>query len=173
MSRQDQNSQQNETEIFYKNIAKQAIREIRQEEKAKSKQEALHNTKILLKRYLDIKDSMKVIKCHYMIANEEIWLKSIFRSKAVSKLYLNHVDTCIEILEDKFKGKAKVIRLMYLTDEYRMLSHHERIMTISEQSMWLMGVMASDRTIERYLADMISELSVLLFGADGLRIWTI
>jgi len=159
-----------ETEVFYLNIAKQAIKEIRREEKDNQRKAALHNTKLLLKRYLDIRDSIKLAKCHFMVSEEEIILKSIFRSRAVSKLLLNHIDACMDSLESKHQGKAKILKLMYCNEQYRTLTYFEKIASIAEQSHNLVGVIASERTVERWISDMTVELSTILFGADGLRL---
>jgi hypothetical protein len=162
-----------ETEILYKNIAKAAIRELRKEEKEKQKKEVLHNTELLLNRYFDIKEAMGLARCRFKVADEEIWLKSIFRNKAISKFLINHFETCMDVLEEKYAGKARILRLMYMDLGYRGLSWQERILSISEQSEHLLGVIASERTVAKWRADMVRELSLLLFCADGLKLYTL
>lgn len=165
--------QRNDTEIFYKNIAKHAIRELKQEEKENQKKATLHNTELLLNKYFDIKDAIEDQDLAFFIDGEQIILSSVLRNKANARLLLEYVDMCIEKLKKKFPEKSKILEIMYFTPQHSHLSWTEKIYMIYEQSRYLFGEVVSERTITRWRKEMVDELSLSLFKADGIKIWTL
>jgi hypothetical protein len=162
----------NQQEILYKNIAIAAIKQIKAEEAKKYKKDILHNTEMLLRRYHDIAESMKMAKYKFSVGNEELVIRSIMRSKATSAIMVNHIKVCMEQLEERFPQKAKIIDIMYLNIDYRDATWEDKIADIVDMSGKIFGTEVSESTITRWRKDMVSELAVILFGADGLRLFT-
>lgn len=164
---------QNDTEIFYKNIAKHAIKELKREEKENQRKAILHNTELLIKKYFDIKDAIEDEDLAFYIDEEQIILSSVLRNKATARLLLEYVDMCIEKLKNKFPDKSKILDIMYFTPQHSHLTWDEKIYMIYEQSRHLFGTIVSERTITRWRTEMVDELALLLFKADGIKIWTL
>jgi hypothetical protein len=159
-------------EILYKNIAIAAIKHLKDEENKKYKKNILHNTEMLLRRYFDIADSMKTAKYKFAVGNEELIIRSIMRSRTTSAIMINHLKCCMEQLQQKYPQKAKIIHIMYFDENYRDATWEDKIADIVDMSVKLFGTEVSESTVTRWRKDMVSELSVILFGVDGLRLFT-
>ena len=156
-----------ELELVAREAAREVLAMYKEQEKQKQRKEILHNTNELLKRYLDIKDYLRTAKCHYIVNSEEIWLKSIFRSKATTRFLVSHVDTSIEILGAKHPDLTRIIKIIYTDEQCRNLSWEEKIANLA------VDMCMSERNVARWRGRAVDELSIILFGADGLRLWTI
>jgi len=162
--------------------AKEAIKMYKEEQKKQQKKTVLRNTRVLLNHYNDLKNHYEHAKCQTSdiidikmedgrvsitsSKNEEIVIESIKRSRMVTLIMLKHIDASLALLRMKSTDqpeKYEVINDLYIhpidTD------WQERIFKVSEK------LHISESTVRRWEKDMINELGVYLFGADGLRVF--
>ena len=159
-----------DSEVFYRSIATAAIREYKAIEKSEQKKRIRHNTSVLLNHYLDLKYFFTQTHAKCTIDNESIILDSVRKSKLGCRFLMMHINQSLKRLQDKFKDtpvKFDVIKLLYLTDELGQLDWKDRCIRVGEM------LNISESTLKRYRKEMEEELSVLLFGPDGLKILTI
>lgn len=152
--------------------AKEAIKEFDREKRYEKKKKVFHNTKLLLSHYNDLVSHVKnavddVNKLQEDLEDigeldrDELYILSIKKSKSKTLIMIAHIDMAMEILKKKqFKmcspEKYKALELFYLEEK-----------TYEE-----VGEMLSCSTItaRRWVNEMINELSIQLFGVDGLKL---
>lgn len=160
--------------------AREAIKEYNKAELKKDQKKVLRNTRLLLSHYTEL-------KCHYECAKyrtediiavkfdgdriditkgigEDVHISSIKRSKMVTMIMLSHIDTCLDLLSIKaHKDKYEVLFRLYI-DPYEM-EWMEKIKKLSDE------LHISEATVRRWESEMVNELSVFLFGVDGLKVF--
>lgn len=160
-------SKLSEIEVLAKEAAVQAIKDFRADEKKREKRAILHNTEILLKEYQELKYFFENCTESDMVCDEEIVVGSLRKDKVTTRLLYHHVNKCLHRLRQKEKEKIKVIDILYLEPHYIAWKWDDKINESMERCK------ISQATAYRWKNDIISDLGVMLFGADGLRIWTI
>lgn len=150
---------------------KEAIKQFNKERIQEKSRKVFHNTRLLLLHYNDLNehvknaiDSANKIKTNCMeldnLNKDEIYILSLKRSKIKTLIMLAHIDMSMEVL------KQKQIKLCAL-EKYEALE------------MFYLGKLSYDEIIKhfncgvntprRWINDMINELSILLFGIDGMK----
>jgi hypothetical protein len=152
--------------------AKQAIREYDKEKKQEQRKNVFHNTRLLLKHYNDLKqhvdnaiDDVTRLESDLIdlgdIERDELYILSIKRSKSKTLIMIAHIDMAMEILRQKeiklcSIEKYETLKMFYIDEvSYDDIIRHFNC-----------GV----NTPRRWINDMINELSILLFGIDGLKL---
>lgn len=154
-----------------------AIKEYDREKREKQKDKIIHNTKLLLKHYNDLKthiqkavDDFNKLKEYELRETEyfnidrsldDLYIASIKSSKAKTLIMIGHIDVAMKQLRMKQKKlgsseKYKALEMLYLEEKpYEDLVEY-----------FGCGV----NTPRRWVNEMIEELSILLFGLDGLKL---
>jgi hypothetical protein len=148
-----------------------AIKEYDKEKKLEERRKVFHNTKLLLTHYNDLKQHVENAIADITqlesdlielgdIERDELYILSIKRSKSKTLIMIAHIDMALDIL------KEKQIKLCSL-EKYEALKEvcinkitHEEMAT---------KLYCNERTIRRWINEMVNELGILLFGIDGLN----
>jgi hypothetical protein len=162
--------------------AKEAIKELKAEEKANRKKQIFQNANVLLEHYLDLKAYCdNAVYSGYMpnegedddfmidTDGEEITIKSIKASRELTLIFIAHIDMALSLLQKKCElkddmDKYRVIEMLHLAPGLQELIWSERILVVCEK------VNCSETTVRRWRNEMVKELSVFLFGIDGLKL---
>ena len=162
-----------------KAAAIEALKLQKNEERERIRKNRFHNTELLLKNYLGLVEHFKnsIEKASDImdvddlvdIGADDIIIQSIRRSRARSIVMISQLETCLEILRIRMASKIQdekyeVIKLLYLNPELINKPWADRIQIVTTK------IQCSEASVHRWKNDMISELSVLLFGVDGLKL---
>lgn len=154
-----------------KESIKEIVRELRKEEREDKKKGVLYNTRLLMKHYNDFKrhinsavSEAKEVDCLEEnlsdFEEEELYILSIKKSKTRTIIMIAHIDSALKTLklrQERLQSYEKYRALeLYYCDE----KTYEEIAEILN-----CGVVTS----RRWINDMITELSIYLFGVDGLK----
>jgi beta-phosphoglucomutase-like phosphatase (HAD superfamily) len=160
------------TEETINKAVKQAIKEFDKEKRQEQKKKVFHNTKLLLKHYNDLKqhvenaiDDVRRLETDLEelgdLEKDELYILSIKRSKSKTLIMIAHVDMAMDTLRQKqiklcSIEKYQALKMFYIDE----LSYEDIVKHFN------CGV----NTPRRWMNDMINELSILLFGIDGLKL---
>ena len=165
--------------------AKEAVREYAAEEKLKRKKQVFQNANVLLEHYLDLKaycdnaiytstiqdedSSDEDEDCMIDFDGEEITIKAIKGNREVTLIFIAHIDMALELLRKKCEqkeilNKYLVVEMLHLDSELQKLPWGERIKRVSEE------LPCGERSVSRWRNEMVKELSVFLFGVEGLKL---
>jgi hypothetical protein len=165
-----------------KAAAIEALKLQKTEERQRIRKNRFHNTELLLNNYLSLVESYEnaVDKASEIeeitetynfkdIDLDDIIIQSIRRSKIRTKVMINQIDTCLERLRIKMiaKGqpeKVEVIEKLYLDSKKITVQWSDRITMVAAE------IPCGESSVRRWRNEMIDELSILLFGVDGLRL---
>jgi translation elongation factor EF-4 len=100
---------------------------------------------------------------------DEVIIQSIKRSRMRTMVMIAQIENCLDILKDRMVGKGQpekyeVINSLYLDRARRDIERGELIKTVAIE------LNCNERSIYRWKNEMVTELSILLFGIDGLRL---
>ena len=152
---------------------RRGIRKDREIEKKKFKDRALHNTRLLLKKYHKLKAHSEIVEEQVEINQGTFWehrwlnLDMLMQNKAKTVKLMKHVDialnvykeSCLNSNKPEDKRRWRIVNKRFI--EYPLLSEEK----LAEQ-------MNVDRsTINRNTAEAIEDLSVILFGIDMIDEW--
>lgn len=169
------NKNYNIDEVINK-AAKEAIREYDKEKKEEARKKIFHNTGLLLRKYntlmehyknavdtVDISRVYEEIEIEVSeIGNEdELFIRSIRKSKFRTFIMLSHIDMAMDELKKEMQQKQQEEKYNVLDMYYLKEKTFEEI---AEQ------LNCSTLTARRWKNEMIQELSIYLFGIDGLKI---
>lgn len=156
-------------EAIAKLAAKEAVAELRKEERKKNRAKIFQNTKALMENYNRIVQSVQEGVSDLADLTDEpvegledgsnVFIESIVKSKLRSLVMLAHVDKCLEMLErEEYQNNTPE---KYLAFKYFFLDAmtYESIAEIYGYS---------ERTARRWITELLSIMSVYLFGADAL-----
>lgn len=155
-----------------KKAAKEAIKEFDKEKRQEQKKKVFHNTRLLLKHYNDLKqhvekaiDDVSRLEGDLTelgdLERDELYILSIKRSKSKTLIMIAHIDMAMESLRQKqiklcSVEKFETLKMFYMDEvPYDEIVRHFNC-----------GV----NTPRRWINDMVNELSILLFGIDGLKL---
>lgn len=159
-----------------------AVKEIEKQRKEKLKNKydrRLRNTEMLLQNYnnfkkhaqdavyTEIKEEGIDEDLDYDNEIEDLFINSILKTKKRTEIMLKHIDSCIEYYSYKCLASEKsdvqrriqVIKMLYINED--TMSYEE----ISEE------LDCSTKTINNTKKAAIKELSVLIFGIDGVKLY--
>ncbi len=167
--------------------AMEAIKLYKKEEKEHSKRNALRNTGLLMSRYIELSEHYENIKYRATeikeeiepidfksVSREDIIIDSIKRSKIRTMIILSQINSAVKFLEVSMKQrgeaeKCEVLRRLYMDPEKRDMKYHNRVLEVVEE-MAEQGKPCSESSVKRWSSEMLDELSVKLFGVDGLKL---
>nr|WP_313884812.1 helix-turn-helix domain-containing protein [Clostridium argentinense] len=165
------NSEVNIDEIINKAV-KEAIREYDKEKMVERKDKRFHNTRLLLKHYNDLKNHIKnAIDDINQIRDEsdyldilddvdELYILSIKRSKTKTLIMLSHIDMALEMLKNKQEKLCSLEKYLALEKYYKDEKSYE---DVAEE------LNCSVITAKRWVKEMTNELSIFLFGIEGMK----
>lgn len=164
------------THEIARTAAREALREFKEEERQRVKRTRYQNTELLLKNYLSLldhyensKDKASDIMDLDDLDMDEVIVKAIKRSRIRTAIMITQIETCLEILKLRMSAKGQpekyqVIESLYLDKARRHIPFGELVKTVAEE------VHCGEATVRRWKNEMITELSVLIFGVDGLKL---
>jgi len=151
--------------------AMEAIREYDKEKMLQQKKKVLHNTKLLLQHYNDLKshvenaiDDAINLEMDFMdigeLEKDELYILSIKKSKTKTMIMIAHIDAALDSLKHKeiklcAIEKYEALEMFYIGG----VSYEDIVMKFN------CGV----NTPRRWMNQMLDELGVLIFGIDGLK----
>lgn len=151
---------------------KQAIKEYDKEKLQEQKKKVFHNTRLLLKHYNDLKshvenaiDDVKRLENDLEdlgdLDRDELYILSIKKSKSKTLIMIAHIDMSMEILKQKQYKLCSSEKYEALRNYFIEEKTYEEIAELLN-----CGVV----TARRWVNEMINELSIYLFGIDGLKL---
>ncbi|WP_236860190.1 hypothetical protein [Candidatus Formimonas warabiya] len=163
-----------------KAAAREALKLQRDEERQRIRKNRFHNTELLLKNYMSLMDHyenaqdkaseelLESLGCDDMDPDDVI-IQSIKRSRVRTRIMINHIETYMEVLRFRLKSRSQeekyeVIYRLYLDRARRDISWGEKVQIIAEE------LHCSTDSVRRWKNEMVDELSILLFGIDGLKL---
>jgi hypothetical protein len=160
--------------------AVEALKLQKNEERMRIRKNRFHNTELLLKNYLGLiehfersqdKASEELVEAFSIedIDNEEVIVRAIRRSRIRTKVMIGQIEMCLGILKVKMAARGQleryeVIHKLYLEPTKSSMQWVERVEIIAAE------IQCSEASVRRWKNDMINELSILLFGVDGLQL---
>lgn len=151
---------------------KEAIKEYDRERRQEQKKKVFHNTRLLLSHYNDLRSHVKnaisdVTKLEADlidlgdIERDELYILSIKKSKTKTLIMIAHIDMALGTLKNKqhklcSPEKYEALRMFYIKE-----MTYEKV---AEQ------LSCSVITSRRWINEMTNELSISLFGIDGMKI---
>ena len=150
-----------------KNLAKEVLLEIKKQQSDRR----FHNTKLLLKNYNKLKDHLDEVNTDCFLnyfddetqneIGEDIFLKSLLRTKARTAQMLSCIDTALAIVEKEYEDK----NASYVFEAFEM--HFFENKTYSEIAD---KYYSSKSSVERWIKEVINKINVLLWGIEALGI---
>ncbi|MHB9921698.1 hypothetical protein CGQ39_12475 [Clostridium botulinum] len=151
---------------------KVAIKEFDKEKRCEQRKKIFHNTKLLLKHYNDLKSHVENAIADVKqleegideigdLERDELYILSIKKSKSKTLIMIAHIDMAMDIL------KKKQYKLCSIEKYYALEKYYFKEMTFEEVAESLScGVI----TARRWVKEMVNELSILLFGIEGMKL---
>jgi hypothetical protein len=146
---------------------KVAIKEYSKEQKSERRRKALHNTKMLLKNYEKIKSSIEEAiseasqleeQSFAYSDDEDVYINSIRKSKLKSLIVVAHIDRALAVVQEEYKSKD-------VPEKYdAFISCFMYQMSYDEAAVLYLS---SKTSISRWVNEVTKELSIQLFGVDG------
>lgn len=161
-----------DAEKIAKQAAKEAIAEVKREERQKKKVKIFQNTKALMENYNRMVKSVEEGVSDLSSLTEEpiegldddnanVFIESIVRSKLRSLVMLAHIDKCLKLLEDEAYRRNTPEKYLAFRYFYIDGMTHDSIAEVLN---------CTDRTSRRWVTELTGYLSVYLFGADALML---
>lgn len=158
----------------------EALKLQKKEEYERIRKNRFQNTERLLKNYLSLiehfelsqdkasEEDLEAFNFEDM-DTDDIIIRSIRRSRMRTLVMVLHIEACLGRLRTKMVDKGQlekyvVLEKMYMDPVKNLLSLTERKMVIAEE------IHCGETSVWKWRNEMISELSILLFGVDGLRL---
>ena len=146
---------------------KVAIKEYAKEQKSEKKRKALHNTKLLLKNYERIKSSIEEaisesnqLEEKSYTDEDDVYIASIRRSKLKSLIVIAHIDKALErVKEECIRKEAPEKFVAFASCFFDEMSYDEAAPLYN----------ASKTSISRWVNEVTKELSIQIFGVDGIE----
>lgn len=159
-----------------KAAAVEALKIQKDEERRRVRRYRYHNTELLLKNYLNLldhyenaKDKASDIMDLEDLDVDEVIIQAIKRSRVRTAVMISQIETCLEILRRRQESKGQpekyeVIYCLYLDAARRDIQLGELVKVVAQE------LHCGEKSVYRWKNEMINELSILLFGVDGLRL---
>jgi glutaredoxin 2 len=158
----------------------EALKLQKKEELEQIRKNRFHNTERLLKNYLSLIEHFEVSQDKaseedlevYNLGGtdaEDIIIRSIRRSRMRTLVMVLHIEACLGRLRTKMIDKGQLEK--YVVIEKMYLDPVKGSMTLTERKQLIaIEIPCGETSVWKWRNEMISELSVLLFGVDGLRL---
>lgn len=167
--------EQSQNKAFEKlivDIINKTIYEYEKKKAIETKNKVLHNVKILLKHYPDLKahaenaitDIQECIEFNnssYLNFEEidEIYIENLKRSRGKTIIMINHIDSCLEILKSKCKKEYKGTRKYKAFESYYL--EGKKMEDIGEE------LKTTKQNVSKWIKSLEESLSSIMFGVDG------
>lgn len=159
-----------------KDIAKQLAKEIIEEVKKKNIDKRLHNTRLLMKNYVrlkehiekvsgDIASDMDIEYFEYegdiVDIGDKIFIKSMLRTKMRTAKMLSYIDESLLIISNDMEAKGEL-------HKYRAFEMHFIDKLTNEEIMDILN--CGKNSPKRWSDEVIGQLNILLWGIDAIGI---
>lgn len=148
-----------------KNLAKEVLKEMKEQEKEKQMKKVFHNTKILMKNYNKFKDHIdKVtdsIEYDMEIEDDEILILSITRTKLRTAKMIAYIDSALDIIKKN---------MIITGEEYKYSSFCMYYIENKTNEDIMEKYSCGKNTPKKWCDLVLNELSVLLWGIEALGI---
>jgi DNA-directed RNA polymerase specialized sigma24 family protein len=151
---------------------KDAIREYDREKRQEQRKKVFQNTRLLLSHYNDLKrhvenaiDDMSKFEAELLdiseLERDELYILSIKKSKAKTLIMIAHIEMAMEMLKKRHiqlgtQERYEALKMFYIEEKtYEEIQEHFN---------------CSKNTPGRWINQTINDLSVFLFGIDGLKL---
>lgn len=159
-----------------------AIKKYKESEREEKRRSKLRNTGILIDHYLDFVNHYESIKYRATdiiedlepmeaaaVTQEDITITAIKRSKIKTQIMIQSIKIAVNILENKMKCKGEtekyeLFNKLYMDADRVHIKFNQRIKIVADE------MNCSESTARRWANEMLGELSIHLWGVDGLRI---
>lgn len=158
----------------------EALKLQRNDERMRIRKSRFHNTELLLKNYLSLVEHFEISQdkateedleaYNFEEADtEDIIIQSIRRSRIRTLVMVLQIEVCLGKLRAKMINKGQpekyvVIEKLYLDPSKSSMPMTERNRIIAAE------IHCGETSVWKWRTEMISELSVLLYGVDGLSL---
>lgn len=158
----------------------EALKLQRNEERMRIRKNRFGNTELLLKHYLGLvqhvensqdKASEEDLEAYNFeeADMEDVIIRAIRRSRIRTLIMVTQIDISLEQLKKKMINKGQpekyvVIEKLYLDPTKSLMPWLERVRIVAAE------IPCSESSVNRWKNDMIRDLSVSIFGADGLQL---
>jgi hypothetical protein len=159
-----------------RSAAVEAVKIVKEEERQRNKRTRYHNTELLLRNYLNLldhyenaKDKASDIMNLEELDVDEVIIQAIKRSRVRTMVMIAQIENCLELLKNRMTSKGQpekydVIFCLYLDEARRDIQFGELVKTVAQE------LHCGENTVRRWKNEMITELSISLFGVDGLKL---
>lgn len=160
--------------------AVEALKIQKNEERERARKNRFRNTELLLKNYLSLiehfelsqdKASEDLIEAFNLedMDDEEVIILAIRRSRIRTLIMVMQIEVSLGALRTKMIDKGQpekyaVIEKLYLDPVKSLLPWTERVRIIAVE------IHCSEKSVIRWKNDMVEELSIMVFGVDGLQL---
>jgi len=160
--------------------AVEALRIQKNEERERAKKNRFRNTELLLKNYLNLIEHFELSQdkateedleaYNFEEADmEDIIIHAIRRSRIRTLIMVMQIEVCLEKLRAKMIDKGQlekyaVIEKLYLDPVKSSMPWLERVRIVAAE------IHCSEKSVYTWKNDMIEELSIMVFGVDGLQL---
>lgn len=153
-------------------FVKKVIQEAMETERQIQRNQILHNTRILMEQYFEMRrhcknavsesEEMDSVEFAVFKSGESAYLESVRRSKLKTAMMITNIDRAMEELREEYEKKG----MLYKYESFRLhyvegLSYEE----IAERQN------CGKNTPARWAKELIRKMSVKLFGVDGIEKW--
>lgn len=158
----------------------EALKLQKNEERDRARKSRFHNTELLLKNYLNLiehfelsqdKASEDLIEAFSLedMDDEEVIIHSIRRSRMRTLIMVMQIEVSLGALRAKMVDKGQLEK--YIVIEKLYLDPVKSSMPWSERNRLVAAELhCGETSVWKWKNDMIEELSIMIFGVDGLRL---
>ncbi len=147
-----------------------AIKKVKEEDRKKKEKNRFRNTELLLRNYNTFKDFLQNTKHSIRVVAKDIncedveekaFVLAILRTKARTAVMLTNVEVAMEELKTRMSEKSQMEKYHVIKAVYMDGKTFE---VVAEENN------CSEITVRRWKNEMVDELSILLFGVDGIKL---
>lgn len=160
--------------------AVEALKLQKNDERMRIRKNRFGNTELLLKNYLSLVEHFEISQDKASeedldgynfeaVDREDIIIQSIRRSRIRTLVMVLQIEICLEKLKTKMINKGQPEK--YTVIEKLYLDPFKSSMTVTERNRAVAAeIPCGETSVWKWRNEMIAELSVLLFGVDGLHL---
>ena len=158
----------------------EALKLQKNDERMRIRKNRFHNTELLLKKYLNLIEHFELAQDKATEEDlqaynfeesdmEDVIIYAVRRGRIRTLIMVTQVEVSLAVLRTKMIDKGQpekyaVIDKLYLDPVKSLMPWKERVQTIAAE------LHCGEASVYRWKNDMIEELSVMVFGVDGLRL---
>jgi len=158
----------------------EALKLQKKDELERIKKNRFHNTELLLKNYLNLIEHFELSQDKASVEDleafdfdgadvDDIIIRSIRRSRIRTLVMVLQIEACLGRLRGKMADKGQLEK--YVVIEKLYLDPVKSSMPLTERKQIIAAeVHCGETSVWKWRNEMINELSVLLFGVDGIRL---